>query len=341
MSNRSYFLPIGLWLGGMAAFAIVATMNAVYAAKYGVGDFERNVSVGGAVVIDAACLLLAAAFGMTISLRKWLAALVAFPFLALVVAMSMGTAVGYFGMARLAPAEAARINAERQTKATQLVTDKLSKQADFWQTQVTVGKTADRKLFVEQSRESILTMLKVPTVTAEQAMPDPTAATVARFTGLSETQVQAGFLAILAAVLVMLKVVLVGFGSYLWPRPDEPRSEIDDDQDIDGDKTSAPVSNVIELGDRVAANDRHTNYQKDTVSAWLEHGQSGHAAMGEYKALYDRYSTWCATLGLERVGPRAFGAHLQRLGCGRSRRRDGSVHYRLTASGKSNLAVAA
>ena len=45
-NSRSYFLPVSLWLGGVAAFGIVATMNAVFAAKYGTSDFERNVITG-------------------------------------------------------------------------------------------------------------------------------------------------------------------------------------------------------------------------------------------------------------------------------------------------------
>lgn len=342
-NSRSYFLPVSLWLGGVAAFGIVATMNAVFAAKYGTSDFERNVSIGGAVVIDASCLLLAAAFGMTLSMRKWLAAFVAFPFLAIVVAMSMGTAVGYFGIARLAPAEAARINAERQAAASEAVTKKLSEQADFWQTQVTTGKTADRKLFVEQSRENILTMLKVPTVSAEQAMPDPLASTIAGMTGMSESRVQAAFLATLAAILVMLKVVLVSFGSYLWPqgKSDDGADDMHD-EDADDTPSARTESNVVPIGDRLA----HP-YQRDTVAAWIEHGQSGRQpAEGQYKELYDRYSDWCAALGLKRVGGREFGGHLGRLGCTRSRRRIGgesqpSVYYVLPVQGECSAAVAA
>ena len=342
-NSRSYFLPVTLWIGGLAAFAIVATMNATFAAKYGTSEFEKNVSVGAAVVIDAACLLLAATFGLTITLRRWMAMAISGVFMTIVVLMSMGTAVGYFGIARLAPAEASRINAERQAAASELVNKKLSDQADAWQTQVRgADKAADKRLLAAESRESILMMLKVPKVTAEEAVPDPLASTISHFTGMGESRAQALFLSVLAAILVLLKVVLVSFGSYLWPQASQSKAEVKQTDSVEsalsetgveeqtdptgsspprGPRRKIRESNVVALSDHKP--ETHP-YQADTVSAWLQHGQKGGEAVGEYNALYDRYAAWCADHGLDRVdGRREFGRHLRRLGCRPRRLRRG------------------
>lgn len=336
-----YSLPLALWVGGLSAFAIVATMNAVFAAKYGVGDFERGVSIGAAVVIDAACVLLAAVFGKTLAVRAWGASALSFLFLAIVLGLSMATAVGYFGIARLAPAEATRVNAANKTAAAKNVSDRLARQAEMWQSQVSIAKGNEKRILIDESRTSLKAMLDVPEVSAAEAMPDPFGATVAKYSGVQEHVVQAIFLSVLAAVLVLLKVVLVGFGTYLWPQREAETAAIvavkppvqEPVEDLEnGDNSSVLPSNNNVI--QATFGDRHP-YQADTVANWLLHGQSAEdEASGDYKSLYDRYSDWCSTVGLIRVGGRVFGGHLQRLGCQRYRT-NGVTFYRLNCGAKS------
>lgn len=344
--STGYALPVGLWLGGLAAFAVVVTMNAVFAAKYGGSDFERNVSMAIAIVIDSATVLLAAAFGATLSARRWLASLTSGVFLCLVLAISGATAVGYFGIARLAPAEAARVNAERKAEAAERVADRLTKQADIWQTQVITAKPSERKMLIEESRASIRAILDVPKADASEVMPDPFGAVVAKWSGVNETTVQAIFMGIMAGVLVLLKVVMIGLGSFLWPAPIDRRSVAEEQPEADeqndeeaGDTSSANANdnNVV----RPEFGDRHP-YQSDTVAAWIAHGQLGDDVVeDEYNALYDRYSAWCAAIGLSRVGPRQFGGHLLRLGCKRSRNHSGAVFYSIPVREAQPIALAA
>lgn len=340
--NTGYTLPLALWVGGLSAFAIVATMNAVFAAKYGTTDFEKNVSIGAAVVIDAACVLLAAVFGKTLAARAWAASAFSFLFLAIVLGLSMATAVGYFGIARLAPAEATRVNAANKTAAAKAVSAKLARQADLWQSQVSIAKGQEKRILIDESRTSLKAMLDLPEVSAAEAMPDPFGATVAKYSGVQEHVVQAVFLSILAAVLVLLKVVLVGFGTYLWPTRGEAKAAAiaaveptvqepaEDLENSDNSSVLANNNNVIQA----TFGDRHP-YQADTVANWLLHGQSpDDETSGDYKSLYDRYSDWCAKTGLIRVGGRVFGGHLQRLGCQRYRT-NGVTFYRLNCGAKS------